>query len=415
LALSLTSGLRYSTLTAGTYTFAGGGCNLITGTDIGFGGTLTSGINNRGFLGSVSFISGTACTGTPNAGITSTTVNPICPSVPFNLSMANATFTSGLTYQWQSAPSATGPWVNIAGATTSSYLASQTVDTWYQCIVTCSATSSSSTSAPLLVTTSSFVNCYCASNATSPTNTDIFNVTVSTLNNTSTCGVVAPGAGSILNQYSNFTTTVAPPILASGVFYPFSVEVGTCGTNVNNWTKAWIDFNQNGLFTDLGEEVYSSAVVTLGPSFQTGVISIPTTATPGITRMRVVTNQTSVTTAVTPCGTYFGGETEDYFVQIVAPPTCPQPLAPTLVSATLNNATINWTPGGSETQWQIQYGTQGFALGSGTILNVTASPYTIAGLTPYSFYQAYVRAICGPGDTSFWTPSVSWNTYNQGQ
>ena len=405
LALSLTSGLRYSTLTAGVYPFAGGGCNLITGTDIGFGGTLTSGINNRGFLGSVSFISGTACTGTPNAGITSTSVNPICPSVPFNLSMANATFTSGLTYQWQSSSSASGPWANIPGANTSSYIASQTVDTWYQCIVTCSATSSSSTSAPLLVTTSSFVNCYCASNATSATNTDIFNVTVSTLNNTSTCGVVAPGPGSILNQYSDFTTAVTPPILASGVFYPFSVEVGTCGTNVNNWTKAWIDFNQNGLFTDPGEEVYSSAVVTLGPSFQTGVISIPTTATPGITRMRVVTNQTSVTTAVTPCGTYFGGETEDYFVQIVAPPTCPQPLAPTLVSATLNNATINWTPGGSETQWQIQYSTQGFALGSGTILNVT----------PYSFYQAYVRAICGPGDTSFWTPSVSWNTYNQGQ
>ena len=415
LALSLTSGLRYSTLTAGTYTFTGGGCNLITGTDIGFGGTLTSGINNRGFLGSVSFISGTACTGTPNAGVSATATNPVCPSVPFNLTMANATFTSGLTYQWQSSSSASGPWVNIPGANTSSYIASQTVDTWYQCVVTCTATVSSSTSTPLLVTTNSFVNCYCASNATSATNTDIFNVTVSTLNNTSTCGVVAPGAGSILNQYSDFTTAVTPPILASGVFYPFSVEVGTCGTNVNNWTKAWIDFNQNGLFTDAGEEVYSSAVVTLGPNFQTGVISIPTTATPGVTRMRVVTNQTSVGTAVTPCGTYFGGETEDYFVQIVAPPTCPQPLAPTLVSATLNNATINWTPGGSETQWQIQYGSQGFALGTGSIINVTTYPYTITNLTPYSFYQAYVRAICGPGDTSFWTPSVSWNTYDQGQ
>ena len=69
LCLSLTSGLRYSTITAGSYTFSGGGCNLITGTNIGFGGTLTSGINNRGFLGSVSFISGTACTGTPIAGI----------------------------------------------------------------------------------------------------------------------------------------------------------------------------------------------------------------------------------------------------------------------------------------------------------------------------------------------------------
>jgi hypothetical protein len=416
LCLSLTSGLRYSTLTAGVYPFAGGGCNLITGTDIGFGGTLTSGINNRGFLGSVSFISGTACTGTPNAGITSTTVNPICPSVPFNLSMANATFSSGLTYQWQSAPSATGPWVNITGANASSYLASQLVDTWYQCIVTCSATSSASTSTPLLVTTSSFVNCYCASNATSLADEEILNVTLSTLNNSSACGVAAPGPGSLGSQYSNFTTTVAAPILAPGVFYPFSVQIGTCNTNnYNNWTKAWIDFNQNGLFTDPGEEIYSSATYTFGPHIESGIISVPVTAVQGITRMRVVNVETTVTTAINPCGTYTFGETEDYFVQIAAPPSCPQPLAPTLVSATLNNATINWVPVGSETQWQIQYGTQGFALGSGTILNATASPYTIPGLTPYSFYQAYVRAICGPGDTSFWTPSVSWNTYNQGQ
>jgi hypothetical protein len=36
-------------------------------------------------------------------------------------------------------------------------------------------------------------------------------------------------------------------------------------------------------------------------------------------------------------------------------------------------------------------------------------------LTPYSFYQAYVRAICTDGDSSYWTPAVSWNTYDQGQ
>jgi hypothetical protein len=129
----------------------------------------------------------------------------------------------------------------------------------------------------------------------------------------------------------------------------------------------------------------------------------------------VVTVETTVTTGVNPCGTYTWGETEDYFVQIVAPPTCPQPTAPTLVSTTLNAATIDWTPGGSETQWQIQYGPQGFALGTGTTITVTAHPYTIGSLTPYSFYQAYVRAICTPGDSSYWTPSISWNTYNQGQ
>ena len=415
LCLSLTSGMRYSTIAAGSYTFTGGGCNLITGTDIGFGGTLTSGINNRGFLGSVSFISGTACTGTPNAGITASNINPVCPSTSFNLSMANATFTSGLTYQWQSAPAASGPWSNITGATSSGFPATQVLDTWYQCIVTCSSTAQADTSTALLVTTNSFVNCYCTSNSTSTLDEEILNVTLSTLNNSSTCGVAAPGPGSLAGQYSNFTTTVASPTLAPGVFYPFSVQIGTCNGNYNNWTKAWIDFNQNGLFTDPGEEVYTSTIATQGPHIETGTISIPMTAVQGITRMRVVNVETTVATGVNPCGTYTWGETEDYFVNIVAPPTCPQPSAPALITATLNSATIDWTPGGSETQWEIQYGPQGFALGTGTFIPVTTHPYTIPGLNSYAFYQAYVRAICTPGDSSYWTPSVSWNTYNQGQ
>jgi hypothetical protein len=415
LALSLTSGLRYSTLTAGSYTFTGGGCNLNTGTDVGFGGTLTSGINNRGFLGSVSFISGVACTGAPNAGITASTVNPVCPSVPFNLSMANATFSSGLTYQWQSASTATGPWSNIIGATSSSYLATQTVDSWYQCIVTCAASGLADTSAVLEVTTNTFVNCYCTSTATSAADEEILNVTLSTLNNSSTCGTAAPGPGSVASQYSNFTTSVSAPILSPGVVYPISIEIGTCGGNFNNWTKAWIDFNQNGLFTDPGEEVYSSLAATQGPHFENGLVSVPSGATQGLTRMRVVNVETTVTTGVNPCGTYTWGETEDYFVMISPPPTCPQPSAPVLVSANLNEAIIDWTPVGTETEWQVEYGPQGFTPGTGTVVTVTAHPYTVPNLTSYAFYQAYVRAICTPGDSSYWTPSVSWNTYDQGQ
>jgi hypothetical protein len=412
--------IQYMTLTsgAGQNTFSAGGVNIITGDGISWAGGAypATPVNYpRGLVGGITFISGTACTGTPNAGVTATANNPVCPSVPFNLTMANATFTSGLTYQWQSAPSATGPWTNIAGANTPGYSATQTVDTWYQCIVTCTATSSSATSTPLLVTTSSFVNCYCTSGATSTADEEILNVTLSTLNNSSTCGVAAPGPGSVASQYSNFTTSVAAPILAPGVFYPFSVEIGTCNGNYNNWTKAWIDFNQNGLFTDPGELVYTSTAATSGPHIETGVVAVPTTAVQGITRMRVVNVETTLTTGVNPCGTYTWGETEDYFVQIAAPPTCPQPTAPNVVSSTLNDATLDWTPGGSETTWQIQYGPQGFALGTGTIITVTNHPYTIPNLTPYSFYQAYVRAICTPGDSSYWTPSVSWNTYNQGQ
>jgi hypothetical protein len=415
IALSLNGGLRYSTLTAGSYTFPGGGCNIITGTDIGFGGTVTGGINNRGFLGSVSFISGVACTGAPNAGSTAASANPVCPSAPFNLNMVNATFSSGLTYQWQSAPSATGPWADIAGATSSAYTATQTVDTWYQCIVTCAPSGLVDTSDVLEVTTNTFVNCYCTSTATSTADEEILNVTISTLNNSSTCGTTAPGPGSVSGMYSNYTTSVAAPILSPGVVYPISIEVGTCGGNYSNWTKAWIDFNQNGMFTDPGEEVYSSTTFTAGPHLENGLVTVPATAVAGLTRMRVVTVETTLGTNVNPCGTYTWGETEDYFVMVSAPPTCPQPSAPVLVSSNLTEGVIDWTPVGSETEWQVEYGPQGFTPGSGTIVTVTAHPYTIPNLTPYGFYQAYVRAICTPGDSSYWTPSVSWNTYDQGQ
>ena len=319
--------IRYMTLTsgAGLNTFSAGGVNIITGDGISWAGGAypATPVNYpRGLVGGITFISGTACTGTPNAGTTATATNPVCPSVPFGLTMANATFTSGLTYQWQSAPSATGPWTNITGANTPGYSATQTIDTWYQCIVTCTATSSSSTSTPLLVTTSSFVNCYCTSTATSAADEEILNVTLSTLNNSSTCGSAAPGPGSVASMYSNFTTSVAAPILSPGVVYPFSVQIGTCGGNYNNWTKAWIDFNQNGLFTDPGEMVHTSTTFINGPHIETGLVTVPTNAVQGITRMRVVNVETTVGANVNPCGTYTWGETEDYFVNISAPPTC---------------------------------------------------------------------------------------------
>ncbi|MFM8962437.1 MAG: GEVED domain-containing protein, partial [Sphingomonadales bacterium] len=72
------------------------------------------------------------------------------------------------------------------------------------------------------------------------------------------------------------------------------------------------------MFTDPGELVYTSTAATNGPHIETGVVAVPPTATQGITRMRVVNVETTVTTGVNPCGTYTWGETEDYFVQIAA-------------------------------------------------------------------------------------------------
>lgn len=53
---------------------------------------------------------------------------------PVTLTVA-ATGTAPLTYQWQSAPAAIGPWSDIPGATTNTYEAEPDEDTWYQVII----------------------------------------------------------------------------------------------------------------------------------------------------------------------------------------------------------------------------------------------------------------------------------------
>lgn len=157
---------------------------------------------------------------------------------------------------------------------------------------------------------------YCASNATSTADEDIFNVTFGSLNNSSTCATTG-GAGSILNEYSNFTAVAAPNVTQSATV-AFSVQIGTCGGNYGNAIKIFIDYNQDGDFVDAGEQVYVSAASTSGPHTETGNITIPAAATLGNTRMRVVNVETGTPSTISSCGTYTWGETEDYTINIVA-------------------------------------------------------------------------------------------------
>lgn len=158
---------------------------------------------------------------------------------------------------------------------------------------------------------------YCTSTATTAADEDIFNVTLGTLNNSSTCATTG-GIGSVLNMYSNYSTTVAAPNLEQGSSPSFSVQIGTCGTSsYNNAVKIFIDFNQDGDFDDAGELVYASAASTAGAHTETGNISIPGGATLGNTLMRVVNKETTDISSITACGTYSWDETEDYLVNIV--------------------------------------------------------------------------------------------------
>lgn len=160
---------------------------------------------------------------------------------------------------------------------------------------------------------------YCASNATSLADEEILNVTLGSLNSSSTCTTTG-GPGSTLNQYSNYTATIAAPNYNVGSTYNLSVEIGTCGGNYSNSTKVFIDYNRDGDFADAGEEVYVSSAAVAGPHIETATVTIPSTALVGVTRMRVVNVETTLPSGITPCGTYTWGETEDYIVNIQSVP-----------------------------------------------------------------------------------------------
>lgn len=195
---------------------------------------------------------------------------------------------------------------------------------------------------------------YCASNATSTADEEIIGVNISTLNNASTCTTTG-GAGSLQNQYSNYTTTVAPVNLMLGSTYPLIVSIGTCGGNYSNFTKVFIDYNRDGDFLDAGETVYQSSAATAGPHAESGFVLVPTTAQLGITRMRVVNVETTTAANVNSCGTYTWGETEDYLVNLQSPPPAVYTYAwnttnpiPTIsgstvaVNTTANDATVSY-------------------------------------------------------------------------
>ena len=79
---------------------------------------------------------------------------------------------------------------------------------------------------------------------------------------------------------------------------------------------------------------------------------------------------------------------------------CPEPTNLTVTNITENSADISWYPGGSETEWEIEYGAAGFILGTGTVItdNDGIPGETISGLDPATYYEFYVTPLCSTGN-----------------
>jgi|GEM_PF-522836 len=92
--------------------------------------------------------------------------------------------------------------------------------------------------------------------------------------------------------------------------------------------------------------------------------------------------------------------------------SCPAPTAPTATAVTTTSATLNWTQTGTPGQWQIKYGPAGFSPATaGTSIFTPTKPYVLnPPLTAATSYDYYVRAVCGAGDTSQWSPVTNFTT-----
>jgi len=99
------------------------------------------------------------------------------------------------------------------------------------------------------------------------------------------------------------------------------------------------------------------------------------------------------------------------FYTFSACPTCPAPSALNATGITQTAATLGWTPNGSETLWNIEWGAGSFALGSGTaVAGLTSPTYPLSGLTLATAYSFYVQADCGGGDQSSWSGPYTFYT-----
>ncbi|MBI1222156.1 MAG: DUF5011 domain-containing protein [Bacteroidetes bacterium] len=160
-----------------------------------------------------------------------------------------------------------------------------------------------------LMTTNSSAQ-YCSSGSQYNTDSDIIDVELGNISNNT--------ANAACADYTYFNTMSTN--LTMGSSYQASITLGAAaGCGYDYYTKRakiFIDYNGDQDFDDPGEGVgqtqYTSGTFTSTVNFQ-----VPCGATAGKTRMRIVCIESS---SITPCGSYYYGETEDYDVVLLAGP-----------------------------------------------------------------------------------------------
>ena len=293
---------------APTYQWQVGGANVGSNS-----ATYTTTTLTNGQVVTCNMVSNLSCVTSTNASSNSITltVNPsVVPAVTIAITAganpsaagSSVTFTATPTnggttpsYQWKVNGVNVG--TNSATYTTSSLNNGDVVS----CVLTSNATCAvpaTATSVSVTMSITGGLPTPCTGDSGDATYEYISNVTAGTINNTT--------GASTYTDYTTLSTTV-------NTNNSFNVTVSIGNAYTSDIIRIWCDWNQNGVFTDAGEAVYTSSTG-VGPF--TASIAVPSNATIGVTRMRIRLSDSQSGDVADPCGTSSYGEVEDYKLSV---------------------------------------------------------------------------------------------------
>jgi hypothetical protein len=96
-----------------------------------------------------------------------------------------------------------------------------------------------------------------------------------------------------------------------------------------------------------------------------------------------------------------------FMIEVPEPPTCFPPSSLGILDITAYSAKAIWT--NVDGPFEIEWGLQGFELGTGELMGDSGNTFTIEGLDPITQYQYYVRKDCGD-EYSLWAGPFSFTT-----
>lgn len=286
-------------------------------------GSLTGGSQNYSLI--VTGLTGTAevCSATTPTGLAVDGYGSSTATISWDAVTAAS-------YDFQYRESGTSTWTTSSVSETSTALSGLTPETTYEVQVRskCADGSTSSYTSSVNFTTTEVQLDYCTSTSSNVNDEFISRVQIGTINNSS--------GAQFYSDFTNISTN-----LTQGQSYTVTVTPTWTGTTYAEGYSVWIDYNNDGDFSDSGEQVFSQAAIQTSPV--SGSFTIPSGTHSGNTRMRVAMSYNAVPTA---CQSFTYGEVEDYTVNLIA--GTPDTTAP--VIALNGDSTINLEVGDTYTE-----------------------------------------------------------------